>query len=218
MLCARQRRFRERLCEISWPEATSFSFRNAKRSDNAEPICLSATDERGALFHTATLLNNGKILIVGGISPITGGFASTDRAELFDPATGAFTAVSSMTSPRDSHTATLLPNGKVLIAGGLLRTVNGNISYLRTAELFDPATGTFASIASMGSARQLHTATLLRNGKVLIVGGDTTSVDGTLKTAELFDPATATFTSLGLSTLSEPRSSHTATLLSSGKF
>jgi hypothetical protein len=171
----------------------------------------------GRYFHTATLLNNGKILIVGGISPVTGGFASTDRAELFDPATGAFTPVPGMTSPRDSHTATLLPNGKVLIAGGLLRTVNGNITYLNTAELFDPATGTFASIASMGSARQLHTATLLRNGKVLIVGGDKTSVDGTLNTAELFDPATATFTSLGLGRLSEPRSSHTATLLPSGK-
>ena len=167
-------------------------------------------------FHTATLLNNGKVLIAGGTGPVTGGFGTTKSAELYDPATGTFTSVSDMISDRDSHTATLLPNGKVLIAGGVQRTVNGNTFFLDSAELFDPQSGTFTAAGTMNTARQLHTATLLRDGKVLIVGGDFASTNATNNTAELFDPATGTFTLLG-SLMTEPRSSHTATLLQDGK-
>src|SRR5439155_16840920 len=167
-------------------------------------------------FHTATLLGTGKVLIAGGTSPVTGGFGTTKSAELYDPATGTFTLVGDMITDRDSHTATLLPNGKVLIAGGVQRTVNGNTFFLHSAELFDPATGTFAALPSMNTTRQLQTATLLRNGKVLIVGGDFSGTDATNNTAELFDPATATFTLIS-ATMTEPRSSHTATLLQDGK-
>jgi WD40 repeat protein len=171
----------------------------------------------GRSSHTATLLGSGKVLIAGGYTPMPGGSAATTkRAELFDPATGIFTPVSDMTSPRDSHTATLLPNGKVLITGGLLRTIFNNVTYLSSAELFDPATASFTPVASMSAPRQRHTATLLGNGKVLIVGGDSSPSDGTLNTAELFDSETGTFTSLP-NPMSEPRTSHTATLLPSGK-
>jgi hypothetical protein len=167
-------------------------------------------------FHTATLLGNGKVLIAGGVAQVTGGFASTNSAELYDPATGTFTPISSMTSPRDSHTATLLPTGKVLIAGGLLTAVNGNKTFLNSAELFDPATASFTAVAAMSSPRQLHTATVLGNGKVLIAGGDASSSNGTLNTAELFDPATGTFILLS-NTMSALRSGHTTTLLPNGK-
>ncbi len=167
-------------------------------------------------FHTATLLNNGKVLIAGGTGPVTGGFATLKRAELYDPATGSFTVVGEMITDREACTSTLLPNGKVLIAGGVQRTVNGNVFYLNTAELFDPAAGTFASAGSMNTARQLHTATLLRDGKVLIVGGDASGTSATNNTAELFDPATGTFTLIS-AIMTEPRSSQTATLLQNGK-
>jgi hypothetical protein len=167
-------------------------------------------------LHTATLLNNGKVLIAGGNGPVTGGLASIDRAELFDPATGAFTPVSNMTSPRQSHTATLLPNGKILITGGTLNTVNGNVTYLNSAELFDPVTETFTAVAPMNFARTYHTATLLQNGKVLIVGGDHGDQDATNDTAEMFDPATGTFT-LVANMMVEARSLHTTTTLQNGK-
>jgi hypothetical protein len=170
-------------------------------------------------LHTSTLLNNGKVLIAGGTAPVTGGFATTKSAELYDPATGTFTPVGDMISDRDSHTATLLPNGRVLIAGGVQRTVNGNVTYLDTAELFDPVTGTFAALAPMNAIRQEHTATLLPNGKVLIVGGDFDPgyniPNATNDTAELFDPASGSFTLVANHTM-EARSAHTATLLRNG--
>ena len=117
-------------------------------------------------FHTATLLGNGKVLITGGT---TAGFAVLNTAELFDPATGTFTTLSStMSAVRYYHTATLLPNGKVLIAGGQ----NGGNTATNRADLFDPASNTFTALPNgMTLARDRHTATLLPSGKVLIAGG-----------------------------------------------
>jgi hypothetical protein len=155
--------------------------------------------------HTATLMQNGKVLIAGGSSEGGTDFAST---QLYDPVTGTFTATVSMTAARSAHTATLLPSGKVLIAGGSHYT-GQYFQPLASAELYDPGAGTFAATDSMTAPRDGHTATLLQNGKVLIVGGDISTT-----TAELYDPAAGTFAATGAPTVKEFR--QRATLLSNG--
>ena len=135
-------------------------------------------------LHTATLLPNGKVLVVGGYN--TNG--SLALGELYDPATGKWTATAALTVARHDHTATLLANGKVLVAGGFYA---GN-----SAELYDPATGTWSPTGATTDARGAHTATLLANGKVLVAGG-ATSGGNAISTAELYDPATGTWTLTG---------------------
>jgi hypothetical protein len=144
--------------------------------------------------HTATLLPNGKVLVAGG--------DQAGSAELYDPATGTWSVTGSMNTPRSRHTATLLPNGKLLVAGG---------DSLGSPELYDPATGTWSITGSLNIPRRdLYTATLLANDKVLVVGGLDTSTD-----AELYDPATGTWSVTG--NLNTGRFWHTATLLPDGK-
>jgi hypothetical protein len=171
-------------------------------------------------FHTATLLNNGKVLVAGGEDSGSNAF---DTAELYDPATGMFTQTThNMTTPRAGHTATLLGNGKVLITGGTAGSASAaGEAAIDTAELYDPASDTFTATGSMTAARVEHTATLLQSGKVLITGGDVIFYNGipnssilSLASAELFDPGAGTFTKTGSMTV--PRESHTATLFSSG--
>ena len=154
--------------------------------------------------HTATLLNNGKVLIAGGD-------ATGLSAELYDPATGTFTLTGSMNATRSSPTATLLLNGMVLIAGGGGCNTTG--CFVASAELYDPATGTFTLTGSQNPAREAYSATLLNNGMVLIAGGENTS-DSYLASAELYDPATGMFTSTG--SMSTERAFQTATLLNNG--
>ncbi|MGH8040710.1 MAG: Kelch repeat-containing protein [Rudaea sp.] len=152
----------------------------------------------------AVLLNNGKVLVAGGIET----YQPTDSAELYDPATGTFTATGNMvTTSLAGRTATLLPNGKVLIAGGLI----GTDEYSDSAEIYDPATGSFAATAHMIWGRGYATATLLPNGKVLIAAG----IENYVGTAELYDPANGTFTSAGM--MQSPRIGATATLLPNGQ-
>jgi len=167
------------------------------------------------IFHTATLLPNSKVLIAGGYtSDAPPSFGITNSAELYDPATGTWSATGALTAHRAWHSATLLPNGKVLLAGGAGGSDNSSI--LDTAELYDPATGTWSATGRLRGARYAHTATPLQNGKVLVAGG---SNDGdlasTLDTAELYDPATGMWSITG--DLNESRVLHTATLLPSGK-
>jgi hypothetical protein len=160
------------------------------------------TTERMA--HTATLLTNGKVLVAGG----TTSFARRpvwDSVELYDPPTGTFALTNSMTTPRAGHTATLLPDGRVLIAGG-------DASKVGTAELYDPSTNAFAATGPMSTPRSGHTATLLPNGKVLITGG---YASGVQSSAELYDPLTGTFTPSAR--MVAPRSAHVAVLLANGK-
>ena len=154
--------------------------------------------------HTATLLPSGKVLVVGGLGGANGELGTLASAELFDPGAGTFTVTGSMTAARRSHTATLLPNGKVLIAGALMHA---------DAELYDPTAGTFTTAGNMTVARWAHTATLLLNGKVLIAGGASTGSDQ-LASAELYDPADGTFTATGNMTVA--REDHLAALLGNG--
>ena len=178
---------------------------------------------------TATLLRDGRVLITGGDSCGEGIWAS---AELYDPATGTFSPTGPMSKPRQSHAATLLPDGRVLITGGttgpsplaslpvVLASYPGpitaatNAEVLTSAELFDPATGTFSRTGSMNIPRVNHTATSLQDGRVLVVGGGDEGYDS-VRSAELYDPATDTFRPTG--SMKSRRWLHTATLLLDGR-
>jgi hypothetical protein len=149
------------------------------------------------LYHTATLLKDGRVLIAGGdYAPNPSGLPTLATAELYDPSTGEFSITGSMTTPRELHTATLLPDGRVLITGGRQYIASGrNIMSLASAELYDPVTGTFTATVDMNEAHDAHTATLLNNGKVLINGG---SILRRETRPELFDPATGTFSTVDM--------------------
>jgi uncharacterized delta-60 repeat protein len=158
--------------------------------------------------HTATLLPNGQVLVAGGFN---GGFnsGSLSSTELYNPAAGTWSNTGSMSTNRSEHTATVLPSGKVLVAGG--QNSNG---YLSSAEVYDPSTGTWSSTGSLNTARSRHTATLLSDGKVLVSGGDTNGAT-TTNSAELYDPQIGTWSST--ISMSTARASHTATLLPNGQ-
>ena len=164
------------------------------RAQGSSPQTWTATGDMAVTRrdHTATRLNDGKVLIVGPTRP--------GPAELYDPTTGTF-------SPTDSTvffhgellTATRLADGKVLIVGGTIAP--------QSAELYDPSTETFTATAgSPNEVHEVHTATLLPDGRVLIAAG---------AVAELYDPVTDTFSLTGA--LNEDRGGHTATLLPNGQ-
>jgi Abnormal spindle-like microcephaly-assoc'd, ASPM-SPD-2-Hydin/Galactose oxidase, central domain len=140
----------------------------------------------------AALLQNGQVLVAGGTPT---GEIPTATAELYDPASGNFTLTGNMNTPRELFTATTLPNGQVLVAGGYFAVCAPNCVYsdTATAELYDPASGTFTSTGSMITARSHHAATLLPDGQVLIAGGNDSSAQA-LASTELYNPATGSFT------------------------
>src|SRR6266536_2532792 len=160
----------------------------------------SATPATSALSATTKPVAAGDkdLVIAGPVSALS--LSPADAPFTFDN-TG------SLGTARHSHTATLLPNGKVLVAGGF-----NSSGILASAELYDPASGTWTATGSLGTPRRSHTATLLPNGKVLVAGGLSTSV---VASAELYDPASGTWTATG--SLGTARFSHTATLLPNGK-
>jgi hypothetical protein len=167
--------------------------------------------------HTATLLPNGNVLVAGGFGNTSDcqgvGAQAQNTAELYNPNEGSFSMTGNMSIPRGGHTATMLTDGKVLIAGGGNQGVGGTGS--ATAELYDPNTGAFTPTGSMAVARFRHTATLLNDGKVLIVGGVPLDSSIPTSTAEIYDPATGIFTATG--GMATAREEHTATLLDDGE-
>ncbi|MBX0328115.1 hypothetical protein K2Z83_10540 [Oscillochloris sp. ZM17-4] len=154
--------------------------------------------------HTATLLASGQVLVVGG----SGSSGYLSSAELYDPATGNWSATGSLATARRRHTATLLASGQVLVVGG-----SDGSGYLSSAEVYDPTTGSWSDVGSLSTARQYHTATLLLDGTVLVVGGSDGS--GYLSSAERYDPATGSWSPTD--SLASARGIHTATLLASGQ-
>jgi hypothetical protein len=158
--------------------------------------------------HTATLLQNGKVFLTGGMSR-QGSFQPV--TEIYDPAIARFTAAAALPSARIwGATATLLPDGKVLLAGGS----NGS-SCNQTADLYDSSSNTFTHAGNMTTSRCSAAAVLLRTGEVLIVGGDKSPDSNTLPAAELYHPSSATFTATG--SMRTPRDYFAAVLLKDGK-
>jgi hypothetical protein len=156
--------------------------------------------------HTATLLQNGKVLVVGGGN----GSASLQTAELYDPATGTWTLTGAPVAARRYHSAALLPNGKVLVVGGY-----SGAAALATAELYNPQSGTFTATGSLGTARYRAQLLLLQSGAVLIAGGTSSGTNG-LTSAQLYDPVAGTWRNTSNSMASR-RHGLSLTLLQSGK-
>lgn len=165
----------------------------------------------GRYSHTATLLLDGRVLVVGGASNA----GITAAAEVYDPATGEWSPVGAMAAPRIDHTATRLADGRVLVVGGRGSAANPDTwRPLASAELFDPSTGAWSPAGDMHSRRAEHAAALLPDGDVLVMGG-TTGDDEVWATVERYDPETDTWTWIGA--MNKARARHTATTLDDGR-
>ncbi len=171
-------------------------------------------------YHTATLLPDGRLLVVGGFnsnrSTTSSGNQATASAEIYDPRTGTWTLAAPMAEPRAGHTATLLPRGQVLVAGGS----KGGGSFLPTAsaEMYDPGAGSWTVTGSMSAALVYAAATLLPDGTVLVAAGSSRTSNNDpadpVPPAELYNPDSGSWTTTHRMT--EARTYPTATLLEDG--
>jgi hypothetical protein len=159
----------------------------------------------------AIRMRDGRVLICGGTATgEIGGVLSS--AELYDPVARTFTPTGSMTVARTGQTITMLHDGRVLLTGGDQNA--GFRSQLASAEIYDPGSGTFTATGSMSTPREGHTATMLRDGRVLVAGGSPNGIQ-TTGSAEIYDPANGTFSNTGH--LNQPRVAHVAVLLGTGE-
>ena len=196
----------------STPSPTATPTATATPRPSATPTATTVPGQmtHGRSTHTATALADGRVLVAGGYfnsAPIT-------LTDLYDPGAGTFTATGAMATARGFDTATRLADGRVLFVGGNPKTWDFSGPFLASAELYDPKTGTFSPTGPLATARNLHTATLLLDGRVLIVGGNDT-FNHSLTSAELYDPKTGTFSPTG--SMTTARGFHAATLLADGR-
>ncbi len=165
----------------------------------------------GREFHTATLFTRTRALVAGGLRPA----GPTARSEIFDEGTRRWSPAAPLSTPRLAHTATLLlPSGRVLVTGGGSFTATSRAGYLSSTELYDPGADRWLSGGRMLTPRANHTATLLRNGRVLVTGG-LNSVGRGVAAAEIYDPNSNSWAPAGR--MAESRFHHTATLLPGGR-
>jgi hypothetical protein len=164
-------------------------------------------------WHSATLLQNGMVLVAGG-EGTNGVFPA--EGELYNPSTGTWGAGRSLAHPRIFHSANLLSDGQVLVAGGQSPSVVG----INSVEIFNPATGEWTEGTPMNKGRDSHTGTVLADGRVLVAGGEGACPSGNgficvLSSAEIYDPRTNKWTETGDMVL--PRLNHATTLLPNGQ-
>jgi hypothetical protein len=157
------------------------------------------------LAQTSTRLPDGRVLVTGGLDDQGVTLKST---EIYDAPEDRWISAAPMAIARSGHVATLMANGDVLVASGLGEEPSRLTISLSSAEIYDSHTNVWVSVASMAEFRVAVTATLLRNGMVLVVGASGQS------RAELYDPAQDRWSRTGPSMV---RYQHTATLLSNGK-
>ena len=139
--------------------------------------------------HTATLLRDGRVLVVGGAGPGASLLTATATAELYDPAADRWTTTGALHTTRWAHRAVALADGRVMVVGGREQVFSqSGYTTLATAEIYDPATGTWAVARPLTEARFGHAATLLPDGRVLVVGGRNRDSSRELQTAERYDP------------------------------
>jgi N-acetylneuraminic acid mutarotase len=159
------------------------------------------------MWHTATRLADGRVLLVGGSQAVDDFLADVD---IFDPTTGQTSRAASLHRARHAHSATLLPDGRVLVIGGYSLPWQ----WLDDAEVYDPAANSWTVVASRYSHGANHTATVMKDGRVLVVGGNTGSGRFTERT-EVFDPQTNTWTEAR--PMPGERATHIAQLLEDGR-
>ena len=201
---------------IAGGESTSGLVNSTELYDSSTGTFSVSTSDPCGCGGVTALLANGMVLFSGGFN----GSAAVAIAELYNPATGTFSSTGNLKVARAGPSSTLLPNGKVLIVGGVYYTgtppYNLVAHYLASAELYDPTTGTFSLTGSLNTARSSQSTTVLGSGNVLLAAGQNGGANGGyLSSAELYNSATGKFTLTG--SLNTPRILHTAHLLASGK-
>jgi N-acetylneuraminic acid mutarotase len=160
-------------------------------------------------LHTATRLQDGRVLVVGGYDFVNGIVYSD--AEIYDPLTGSWLSAGNLSIARGAHTATLLQDGRVLIAGGFSPHTSDTFS---SAEIYDPVTNTWSITGNLNTARFYHTSNLLNDGRVLVAGGSSYT-DEPFSSVEIYDPVVGTWSNAG--SLNDARLEHSANLLPDGK-